>query len=85
MSNTIRGISRDEKVDIARSLLTTSIASHDLDPELGIDLERFFSDDLVYLLAFLSRYPGDEVLVQVHADLPSADGECPYTYELVRG
>lgn len=65
----VRGVSRNENVDVTRGLLSAPVASHDLDPELWVNCQGSCFDIFKDLAAFVARNARTQVLVEVDTNL----------------
>lgn len=70
VGDAIGGIARNENVHVARRLLAASVATHDLDPKLGVDLQGCLPNKLVQLAALFAWDARYEVVVELDAELP---------------
>lgn len=69
MSEPVRGVARDEDVDIARVLLAAAVAPHDLDPEVGVDVMCGPADEFEELAALVARDARDKIVVKLDPNL----------------
>lgn len=75
MGEAIGSVARDENVDVARVRLATTVATHDLDPELGLNGERGSTDFVEDLAALFARDALDKLIIQVKTNLGLAARE----------